>query len=195
VKALSNKEQRRKRTKSVTEETAIWIGNDHGGFELKSQIVEHLASKGIAVHDVGCPSEEIVRYPYYAAAVAEAIVRQEASRGILICSTGIGMSIIANRYRGIRASLCTSVHMGKMTRAHNDSNILCLGGKITEASDALEILDAWLATPFEGGRHQISLGLIRDAESAISSCGVWGPLDPITPGKHSESLVNVEKSE
>ncbi|HEX4785550.1 MAG TPA: ribose 5-phosphate isomerase B [Candidatus Sulfotelmatobacter sp.] len=172
----------------MTEETAIWIGNDHGGFELKSQIVEHLASKGIAVHDVGCPSEEIVRYPYYAAAVAEAIVRQETNRGILICSTGIGMSIVANRYRGIRASLCTSVHMGKMTRAHNDSNILCLGGKITEASEALEILDAWLATPFECGRHQISLGLIRDAESAISSCGVWEPDDPM--GREKEPAPN-----
>ncbi len=147
----------------MTEETAIWIGNDHGGFELKS--------------------EEIVRYPYYAALVAEAIVRKEASRGVLICSTGIGMSIIANRYKGIRASLCTSTHMGEMTRAHNDSNVLCLGGKTTGGRDALEILDAWLVTPFEGGRHQISLGLIRDAESAISSCGVWEPGDPMGDGK------------
>ena len=167
----------------MTEETAIWIGSDHGGSELKSQIVEYLTNKGIAVNDVGCHSEEIVRYPYYAALVAEAIVRKEASRGVLICSTGIGMSIIANRYRGIRASLCTSVHMGKMTRAHNDSNLLCLGGKITEGQDALEILDAWLETPFEGGRHQISLGLIRDAESAISSCEVWEPIDPMGDGK------------
>ena len=157
----------------------IWIGNDHGGFELKSRLREHLKSKGIAVHDVGCDSTEIVRYPYYAAMVSEAIVRKEASRGILICSTGIGMSIIANRYRGIRASLCTNAHMGKMTRAHNDSNVLCLGGKITETSEALDILDAWLVTPFEGGRHQISLGLIRDAESAISNCGVWEPVDPM----------------
>jgi ribose 5-phosphate isomerase B len=172
-----------KKGKSVSEETAIWIGNDHGGFELKSQIVEHLASKGIAVRDVGCHTEEIVRYPYYAALVAEAIVKQEAGRGILICSTGIGMSIIANRYRGVRASLCTSAHMGKMTRAHNDSNVLCLGGKITAKCDALEILDAWLATPFKGGRHQISLGLIRDAETAISSCGVWEPADPMDDGK------------
>ena len=163
----------------MTEEPAIWIGNDHGGFELKSQIAKHLATKGIAVHDVGCHSTEIVRYPFYAALVAEALVRKEANRGILICSTGIGMSIIANRYRGVRASLCTSAHMGKMTRAHNDSNVLCLGGKITGASEALDILDTWLVTPFEGGRHDISLGLIRDAESAISSCGVWEPADPM----------------
>jgi ribose 5-phosphate isomerase B len=163
----------------MTEEPAVWIGNDHGGFELKSQIVKHLVNKGIAVHDVGCHSEEIVRYPYYAALVAEAIVRKEANRGILICSTGIGMSIIANKYTGIRASLCTSAYMGKMTRAHNDSNLLCLGGKITEGHEALDILDVWLVTPFEGGRHQVSLGLIRDAEDAISSCGVWEPADPM----------------
>lgn len=163
----------------MDEENAIWIGSDHGGFELKSQIAEHLGKTGIATHDIGCHSEEIVRYPYYAAQVAEAIVRKEANRGILICSTGIGMSIIANRYKGVRASLCTNVHMGRMTRAHNDSNLLCLGGKITGRSEALEILDTWLNTPFEGGRHEISLELIRDAESAISSCGVWEPADPM----------------
>jgi ribose 5-phosphate isomerase B len=150
---------------------AIWIGNDHGGYELKLQIVEHLSKKGIAVHDVGSHSAEIVRYPHYATRVAEAVHRGEASRGILICSTGIGMSIIANKYKGIRASLCTSTYMGKMTRAHNDSNILCLGGKITGAFEALDILDAWLETPYEGGRHDISLGLIRDAECTISTCG------------------------
>jgi ribose 5-phosphate isomerase B len=167
----------------VADSSTIWIGNDHGGFELKSKIIEYLTNKGIAVHDVGCNSTEIARYPYFAALVAEAIMRGEASRGILICSTGIGMSIIANRYRGIRASLCTSTYMGKMTRAHNDSNILCLGGKITGVSEALDILDAWLATPFEGGRHDISLGLIRDAESAISSCGAWEPKNPLGQGK------------
>ena len=160
----------------------IWIGNDHGGFDLKLRIIQHLAQRGIGVHDVGSASTEIVRYPLFAAKVAEAVLRGEASRGILICSTGIGMSIIANRYRGIRASLCTSAHMGKMTRAHNDSNILCLGGKITAAQEALEILDAWLDTPYEGGRHEISLGLIREAEDAIASCGVWEPQDQIPRG-------------
>lgn len=167
----------------MADNTPIWIGNDHGGFELKSKIVDHLTSKGISVHDAGSESTEIVRYPYFAASVAEAILRGEAERGILICSTGIGMSIIANRYRGIRASLCTNAYMGKMTRAHNDSNILCLGGKNNSASEALEILDAWLETPYEGGRHDISLGLIRDAESAISSCGIWEPMDPIVKDK------------
>jgi ribose 5-phosphate isomerase B len=161
--------------RAMSNEAAIWIGNDHGGFELKKQIVDHLAQRGIRVHDVGSVSMEIVRYPLFAAQVAEAIVRGEASRGILICSTGIGMSIVANRYRGVRASLCTNACMGKMTRAHNDSNVLCLGGKITQPAEALEILDAWLDTPYEGGRHDISLGLIREAEDAISSCSLWEP--------------------
>src|SRR5882762_9032572 len=166
---------RAEKDKSVTEETAIWIGSDHGGFELKSLIAEHLAKMGIAVHDVGCHSEEIVRYPYYAAQVAEAIVKKEAGRGILICSTGIGMSIIANKYKGVRASLCTSAYMGKMTRAHNDSNLLCLGGKITSAEDALAILDAGLDTPFEGGRHCISLEFIQDAEAILTNQAEWHP--------------------
>ncbi len=159
----------------------IWIGCDHGGFELKQHVLKFLESRSLEFHDVGCHSTEIVRYPYVAAQVAAAVVRGEAQRGILICSTGIGMSIIANRYRGVRASLCTSTYMGKMTRAHNDSNVLCLGGKITGPFEALDILDAWIVTPYEGGRHDISLGLIRDAETALSICGIWEPADPMVP--------------
>src|SRR5882762_6897470 len=179
---------RAEKDKSVTEETAIWIGSDHGGFELKSLIAEHLAKKGIAVHDVGCHSEEIVRYPYYAAQVAEAIVRGEANRGILICSTGIGMSIIANKYRGIRASLCTSTYMGRMTRAHNDSNVLCLGGKITGVFEALDILEMWLNTAYEAGRHSISLGLIGEAEQAMSGGSVWNPGDSMVTTKDTSDV-------
>lgn len=160
-------------------EAPLWIGNDHGGYDLKTQVAGYLRAKGIAYHDAGCGSTDIVRYPYYAAQVCEAIVRGEAARGILICSTGIGMSIIANRYRGIRASLCTSTYMAKMTRAHNDSNVLCLGGKITGVFEALDILEAWLAAPFEGGRHTISLGLITEAEQALASCDCWNPADPM----------------
>jgi ribose 5-phosphate isomerase B len=156
----------------------IWIGNDHGGYELKLAVMEHLRAKGLTAHNAGSDSTEIVRYPYYAALVAEAILRKEAGRGILICSTGIGMSMIANRYRGIRASVCTSTYMGKMTRAHNDSNVLCLGGKITGVFEALDILDAWLTTPYEGGRHDISLGLIAEAETVLSTGGLWSPVNP-----------------
>ena len=156
----------------------IWIGNDHGGYDLKLAVIEHLRAKGLAVYNAGSDSTEVVRYPYYAALVAEAILRGEAARGILICSTGIGMSIIANKYRGIRASLCTSTYMGKMTRAHNNSNVLCLGGKITGVLEAMDILDAWLTTPYEGGRHNISLGLIADAESLLSTGAAWSPANP-----------------
>ena len=157
------------------ENNEIWIGNDHGGYRLKGQIVEYLQKKGIRCKDIGCDSEEIVRYPYYAATVAGAVSKGEISRGILICSTGIGMSIIANKFKGVRASLCTSIYMSKMTRAHNNSNILCLGGKITDVKDALDILEAWLTTDFEGGRHNISLGLIDEAESAICNPDGWIP--------------------
>ena len=145
----------------------ILIGNDHGGIELKQQLLGHLARRGIAADNVGSDVDEIVRYPIYAEKVAGAVSRGEARRGILICSTGIGMSIIANKFPGVRAALCTTAHMGKMTRAHNDSNLLCLGGKITDATEALAIVDAWLDTPFEGGRHCISLDLIREAEARL----------------------------
>lgn len=103
----------------------------------------------------------------------QAVLSLEADRGILICSTGIGMSIFANKYAGIRASLCTSTYMGKMTRAHNDSNVLCLGGKITGVYEACDILEAWLKTPYEGGRHDISLDLIRRAEAAMQNGALW----------------------
>ncbi len=155
--------------------TPIWIGNDHGGYELKQQIIEYLNQKGLPYKDVGSNSTEIVRYPYFAAEVAEAVSTGAAERGILICSTGIGMSILANKYKGVRASLCTSTYMGRMTRAHNNSNILCLGGKITGVFEALDILDVWLATEYEGGRHDISLGLIAEVEEALCETQGWTP--------------------
>jgi ribose 5-phosphate isomerase B len=157
----------------------IWIGNDHGGYELKLQVIEYLGKKGIPVHNVGSDSTEIVRYPYYAARVAGAISRGEAEKGILICSTGIGMSIIANKFKGVRASLCTSTYMGRMTRAHNHSNILCLGGKITGVFEALDILEVWLSTAYEGGRHDISLGLIAEAEETLCHKRDWTPAGPM----------------
>ena len=151
----------------------IWIGNDHGGYDLKLHIINHLKEMDLEVNDAGCSSSEIVRYPYYAALVAEAVCTGKADKGILICSTGIGMSIIANRYKGVRASLCTSTYMGKMTRAHNNSNVLCLGGKITGEFEALDIVDAWLGTEYEGGRHDVSLGLISEAEDVLCSGNSW----------------------
>jgi ribose 5-phosphate isomerase B len=157
------------------ENSELWIGNDHGGFALKVKILQYLNKNGLPFKDIGCDSEEIVRYPYFAARIAGAVSKGIISRGILICSTGIGMSIIANKFKGVRASLCTSPYQGKMTRAHNNSNILCLGGKITGENEAIDILEAWLTTEFEGGRHNISLGLIEDAENVICNPDGWTP--------------------
>jgi ribose 5-phosphate isomerase B len=161
------------------EKQTIWIGNDHGGYALKLRIIEYLKDKGYLVNDVGCDSTEIVRYPYFAAKVAGAVSRGEAARGILICSTGIGMSIIANKYKRVRASLCATTYLAKMTRAHNDSNILCLGGKTTGEFEALDILETWLITDYLGGRHDISLGLIADAEQAMFGDHAWEPSGPM----------------
>ncbi|MBP5224952.1 MAG: ribose 5-phosphate isomerase B [Lachnospiraceae bacterium] len=151
----------------------IWIGNDHGGTVLKNQIVAWLQDRGYTVVNVGTDGTDIVRYPYYAAKVCRAVQEGKAWRGILICSTGIGMSIAANKYKGIRASLCTDTYMGRLTRAHNDSNVLCLGGRITGDFEAFDILDVWLKTAYEGGRHAISLGLIADAEEEMITGEPW----------------------
>ena len=130
----------------------ILIGSDHGGYKLKNEIIKHLNSMNIEVKDFGCYSEESCDYPIIAKSVAEAI--QESSiPGILVCGTGIGMSIAANRFNGIRASHCTDTFTARMTRMHNDSNILCLGERITGVGLALDIVDIWLKTEFEGGRH------------------------------------------
>ena len=152
------------------------IGNDHGGYELKTALVRYLRDKGHSVEDIGSDSaEKIVRYPYYASRVAKAVSTNQNLYGILICSTGIGMSIIANKYKGIRAALCYSSYQGKMTSAHNKSNILCLGGRCIGQFEAMDIIDQWLDTTYEGGRHDISLGLIADAEEENFSGGQWDP--------------------
>ena len=154
---------------------AVWIANDHGGYQLKTKIVEYLRQRDIPVKDIGCQSEDIVRYPYYAAKVAGAISRGETRRGILICSTGVGMSIIANKFPGVRASLCASPYEAKMTRLHNDSNILCLGGRTLGDMKALDTVETWLDTPYLGERHEISLSLIREAEQQNMTGEVWNP--------------------
>ena len=162
------------------EEKVIMIGNDHGGYDLKLALVNHLREKGYPVEDIGSHSKETVRYPYYASIVANAVLSGKAWRGILVCSTGIGMCIIANKYKGIRAALCYSSLQGKMTSAHNKSNILCLGGRCIGDFEALDIVDNWLNTAFEGGRHNISLGLIKDAEEVNFSGNFWNPDIPDT---------------
>jgi ribose 5-phosphate isomerase B len=156
-----------------SENDIIWIANDHGGYELKNEIVSYLNEHAYSVHDAGCGGTQIVRYPHYAVQVAQEISAGRIKRGILICSTGIGMSIVANRFKGVRASLCTSTYLARMTREHNDSNLLCLGGKVTGVYEALDILETWLNTSYQGGRHDISLNLIRDVDNAISEPESW----------------------
>ncbi len=148
---------------------SVIIGNDHGGYHAKVEIVKLLKEKGIEVEDIGSQSEEIVRYPNYARRVAGAVARGEYDRGILICSTGIGMSIAASKVRGIRAALVTSTYMARMTREHNDSNVLCLGGKTSGIFEILDYVDTWLKTDYVGGRHDISLNLIREIEKEVGS--------------------------
>lgn len=163
----------------------IYLGCDHGGYALKTQLVRYLIEKGYTVEDFGCHSEEIVRYPYYAAQVARAVRHESGARGILLCSTGIGMSIIANKFKGIRAALCSTSYQAKMTAAHNNSNILCLGGRCIGIFEALDMLENWLTTPYEGGRHNISLGLIESAEEVNFSVDEWEGL----PEKGANSEV------
>jgi ribose 5-phosphate isomerase B len=132
----------------------IALASDHGGFELKEKVKAHMEQKGIEVLDLGCNNEESVDYPNYGRACGEAVMRGDAERGIVICGTGIGISIAANKVKGIRCALCTSLFMAEMSRKHNDANMLALGGRILETGLALDIVDVWLTTEFEGGRHK-----------------------------------------
>ena len=151
----------------------IAIANDHGGVALKKTVIAHLEARGHEMINVGSDSREIVRYPLFAAEAARLLTAGAVDRAILICSTGIGMSIIANKFKNVRAAVCTESYSAKMTRRHNDSNTLCLGGKITGENMILEICDVWLDEPYEGGRHDISLGIIADAESVMITGGDW----------------------
>ena len=132
----------------------IAIASDHGGFRLKETIRKYLAERGEKVVDLGTSSEESVDYPIYGKACGEAVASGKAERGIVVCGTGIGISIAANKVKGIRCGLCTSVEMAQLTRQHNNANILALGGRTTDPELALQIVDAFLDTEFEGGRHK-----------------------------------------
>ena len=131
----------------------IAIGCDHGGFGLKMEIVHSLEQAGHAIIDLGCHADESVDYPEYADKVCLAIKEGRCTRGILICGTGIGMSIAANRHRHIRAALCHEAVTAKLSREHNDANVLCLGGRVLGVSIALDVVSVWLTTEFAGGRH------------------------------------------
>ncbi len=140
---------------------AILIGCDHAGFSLKTSLKDYLEKRGVPVIDVGCASTESCDYPVYARDMCQRIMRGDATRGILICGTGVGMSMAANRHAGIRAALCTTEFHARMSRLHNDSNVLVLGGRVIGEELALSILKVWLETPFEGGRHQRRIDLME----------------------------------
>ena len=132
----------------------IAAGADHAGFAVKRAVVRHLRAQGHEVVDVGTSDGETsVDYPDYAHAVAKAVASGEAERGVLVCGTGIGMCMAANRHQGIRAADCTTPHMAEMSRRHNDANVLCLGGRLLSEDEAWAIAEVWMATPFDGGRH------------------------------------------
>jgi ribose 5-phosphate isomerase B len=136
----------------------IAIGSDHGGFDLKREIIGLVESAGHTVLDVGCHSVESVDYPDFGEAVSQAVLRGEAERGVLICGTGIGMSMVANRHHRIRAALCHDEYTARMSREHNDANVLCLGARVTGPGVAEGIVHTWLEASFEGGRHQNRIG-------------------------------------
>ncbi len=140
------------------------VGSDHAGFALKERLKERLKALGQEVVDLGANSEESVDYPDYGFAVAEAVSRGEVDRGLLVCGTGLGMSYVANKVEGIRAALCTSPEMAEMSRRHNDANVLVLGGRTTPPEQAAQILDAWLKSEFDGGRHVRRVQKISDYE-------------------------------
>ncbi len=146
------------------------IGCDHGGFELKEEILKFLKTvANLQVTDLGPANKESVDYPDFGAKVSETVSRGTMDRGILICGTGIGMSIVANRYPNVRAALCHDHFTAQMSREHNDANILVMGERVIGKGVALEIVKTWLDTPFGGGRHQTRLDKITAIERSISA--------------------------
>ena len=145
-------------------EKLLAIGCDHGGYELKKEIIAYLEKEGVACKDFGCDSTESVNYPVYAKKVCEAIQSGECYRGILVCGTGIGMSMAANKHKGIRAACCENTFSARFTRMHNDANVLCLGGRVVGAGLALDMVKLFLETEFEGGRHAQRVAMITEIE-------------------------------
>jgi ribose 5-phosphate isomerase B len=143
---------------------SVALGADHAGFELKESLKAWLIDRGCEVTDLGTHSTESVDYPDYAAAVAQAVADGKAQRGVLVCGTGIGMAVAANKAAGVRAALCGDLYTARMSREHNDANVLCLGGRLTGREMAADILRMWLETEFAGGRHARRLEKIVLAE-------------------------------
>lgn len=145
----------------------IYIGADSAGYTLKEELKNHLTEKGYEVVDCGTSSTESCHYPDFAAKVCHGVLEEPAGVcfGILVCGTGIGMSMCANKYKGIRAALCSDTYSARMTRAHNDANVLCMGARVIGSCLAIDILDSFLAAEFEGGRHRTRIDMMTEIEN------------------------------
>lgn len=143
----------------------IAVGSDHAGFDLKEHLKDHLSRRGIEITDLGTSGPESVDYPDFAFGVARAVAQGDCDRGVLVCSTGVGMCIAANKVGGIRAALAYNSDVAAQSRAHLDANILVFGQRFTEAGKATSMLDVWLDTSFEGGRHERRVNKIRAFEA------------------------------
>lgn len=142
----------------------IIIGSDHGGFHLKETVKHWLEMEGYKVTDIGCDSMDSVDYPNYAQEVGKRVASGEFPKGILFCGTGVGMSMTANKVHGVRAALCNDLFCARHSRAHNDANVLCLGGRIVGPAYAIEIVETFLTTKFDGGRHRKRVEQIMSTE-------------------------------
>lgn len=154
----------------------VYIGNDTAGHYLKSKCVEYFEGQHIPFVDCGSdddPDIESTRYPFFAAKVTNAVLKGDARCGVLICGTGIGISMAANKFPGIRAALVSSTYLAKMTRRHNNANVLCLGGKIIGEWEAIDILETFLKTQYDGGYHDGSLDLLTDMEKFMGNGQIW----------------------
>lgn len=161
----------------MNENGIVYIGCDDAGFTMKLEIIEYLKQNGFPYLDCGS-GDEPSRYPYYAARVASAVSSGRAKRGILICGSGIGISIAANKFKNVRAAAVCDPYSARLTRRHNDSNVLCLGGKTLGRWLALEIVRVWLNTDYDGGHHDGSLELLRDIEAVNMTGESWCPAEP-----------------
>jgi ribose 5-phosphate isomerase B len=142
----------------------IAIGSDHAGFELKGKVRRHLEAAGHDVEDMGVDSDQAADYPVYAHRVGKAVAQGHADRGVVMCGSGMGVCIAANKVHGVRATLAWNEENAHLARAHNDSNVLCLGGRTMDQELALRVLDVWLETPFEGGRHARRVRMLEETD-------------------------------
>ncbi len=142
----------------------IAIGNDHAAVEMKNEVIKHLEAKGYTVVNYGTDTGESCDYPVYGKRVADAVAKKECDLGILICGTGVGISLAANKVKGIRAACCSEPYSAQMTRTHNDANIICFGARVVGIATALSIVDAFLGASFEGGRHQKRVDMLTAIE-------------------------------